>query len=51
MRFYVNLAVLAFAASAVEPALAAPTHYRYGNLLVEFKSRAFLIHGILNSDY
>jgi hypothetical protein len=51
MRFYVNPAVLALAASAVSPVLAAPTHYRYGNLLVEFKGRAFVIHRILISDY
>jgi hypothetical protein len=51
MRSYINLAVLALAASTagVCPALAAPTHYRYGNLLVEFKGWAFLIRGILNS--
>jgi len=38
-----NLAVLALAAF---PALSAPTQYRYGNQLVEFKGRAFLISRI-----
>jgi len=47
MRSYMNLAVLALAASIVSPALSAPTQYRFGNLLVEFKGWAFLISGIL----
>src|SRR6266850_141139 len=46
MRSYMNLAALVLAASTVSPALSAPTQYRYGNLLVEFKGRAFLISGI-----
>jgi hypothetical protein len=37
MRSYMNLAVLAIAASIISPALSAPIRYRYGNLLVEFK--------------
>ena len=44
--FYMNLAVLALAASTISPALSAPTQYRYGNLLVEFKGQVFLISGI-----
>ena len=40
MRSYVNLVVLALIVS-LAPALSAPTPYRYGNLLVEFKCRAF----------
>jgi hypothetical protein len=49
MRSYMNLAVLALATSVVSPVLSAPTQYgpRYGNLLAEFKGRAFLISGIL----
>jgi hypothetical protein len=48
MRSYMNLAVLALAATSVCPALSAPTEslsapteyrHRYGNLLVEFKGR------------
>jgi hypothetical protein len=53
MRSYMNLAVLALAISSFYPALSAPTQYRYGNLLVRFKGRAFLISGIptrVNSD-
>jgi len=46
MRSYMNLAVLALAAYTVSPALSAPTQYRYGNILVEFKGWAFLISGI-----
>jgi len=46
MRSYMNFAVVAFAASIFSPALSAPTQYRYGNLLVKFKGRAFLISGI-----
>ena len=37
MRFYINLAILALAASTAPLALSAPTQSRYGNLLVEFK--------------
>jgi hypothetical protein len=38
MRSYMNLAVLALAASVASPVLSAPTqYYRYGNLLVEFQ--------------
>ena len=44
MRSYIKLPVLALAASIFPHALSAPT--RYGNLLVEFKGRAFLISGI-----
>jgi len=40
------LAVLALAAPTFTPVLSASTQYRYGNLLVEFKGRAFLISGI-----
>jgi hypothetical protein len=49
MRSYMNLAVIALAAStaSVAPALAAPIRYGYGNLLVEFTGRAFLISGII----
>jgi len=39
MRSYMNLAVVALAASSISPALPAPveyTHLRYGNILVEF---------------
>jgi len=49
MRSYMNLAVLALAASTASLALSAPTaptQYRYGILLVEFKGWAFLISGI-----
>jgi hypothetical protein len=46
MRSYMNPAVLVLVASAVSPVLTAPTRYRYGNLLVEFKGWAFLISGI-----
>jgi len=41
MRCYMNLAVLAFAASTISPALSAPI--QYGNLLMDW---AFLIRGI-----
>ena len=37
MRFYMNLVILALAASTLSPALSAPIHYWYGNLLVEIK--------------
>jgi hypothetical protein len=46
MRSDMNPAVLALAASIISSALSAPIQYRYGNLLVEFKGRAFLISGI-----
>jgi hypothetical protein len=46
MRSYMNLAVLALAVSSFSPALSAPTQDRYGNLLVKFQGRAFLISGI-----
>jgi hypothetical protein len=41
-----NIAILVLATSTVSPALCAPTHYWYRNLLVEFEGRAFLISGI-----
>src|SRR6267142_1234523 len=41
MHFYTYFTVLAALAASVSPTLSAPTHYRYTNLLVEFKSRAF----------
>ena len=40
------LVVLALTAFTVSPVLSAPTQYRYGNLLVEFKGQAFLINRI-----
>jgi hypothetical protein len=43
MRSYMNLVVLALAASTVAPVLSAPIRYWYGNLLVELKGWAFLI--------
>jgi hypothetical protein len=43
---YISLAVATLAASGLSPSLSAPTRYRYGNLRVEFKDRAFLISGI-----
>ena len=46
MRSYLNLAVLALAASTISPALTAPTRYRYESSLVKFKGQAFLISGI-----
>lgn len=46
MRCYMNLAVLALVASTITPALSAPAQNRYGNLLVGFEGRAFLINGI-----
>jgi hypothetical protein len=46
MRSYMILAVLFLTASTVSPALSAPTQRKYGNLLVEFKVRAFLISRI-----
>ena len=42
MRFYTFLVVLALALSL---ALSAPIQYRYGNILVELKHRAYLITG------
>ena len=48
MRSYINLAILALAASTVSalPALIQYRTYGYGNLLVDLKGRAFLISGI-----
>jgi hypothetical protein len=48
MRSYMNLTVLALAAStaSVSPALSAPIQYGYGNLIIEFKGQAFLISEI-----
>jgi hypothetical protein len=46
MRSYMNFAVVTLAASIISPVLSAPTQYRYGNLLVKFKGRVFLISGI-----
>jgi len=46
MRSYMNLVVLALTASTVSPTLSAPIQYRYGNLHVELKDRAFLMVGI-----
>jgi hypothetical protein len=43
---YMNLAILALAAFTIAPALSVPTQYRYGNLLLKFKGRAFLISAI-----
>jgi hypothetical protein len=40
MRSFMNLAVLALAASTISPALSAPTQYRYRNLLVGFEGRS-----------
>jgi hypothetical protein len=40
MRTYMNLAVLALAASIAFPVLSAPTHYGYENLLIESSSKA-----------
>jgi hypothetical protein len=37
-----NLAVLSLAALIASPALSAPTRYRYGKLLVEFKGQALI---------
>ena len=37
MRSYMNLAVLALAASIISPARSAPIQYRHGDLLIEFK--------------
>jgi hypothetical protein len=49
MRSYLNLAVLALAASTISPALTAPTRYRDRyeiSLVIKFKRQAFLISGI-----
>jgi hypothetical protein len=47
MRSYINLAVVALAASSLCPVFSAPTvRSRYGNPLVEFTGGAFLISGI-----
>jgi hypothetical protein len=46
MPSYMNLVVLALAASGVIPALSAPIQYRYRNLLVELRGSAVLISGI-----
>ena len=46
MRSYLNLAILALAASTISPALTAPTQYRYESSLVKFKGQAFLISRI-----
>ena len=46
MRSYMNLAVLALAASSVRHALSAPIPSGYGNLLIVFKGQAFLMSGI-----
>jgi hypothetical protein len=46
MRSYMNFAVVALAASVVSPTLSTPIQYRYGNLLVEFEGRGFLITGL-----
>jgi hypothetical protein len=43
MRSYMSLAVIVLTASTVSPALSVTTQYRYGNPLVEFKGRSFLI--------
>jgi hypothetical protein len=40
MHSYMNLVVLALAASIISSALSAPIQYRYGPLLVEFRGRA-----------
>jgi hypothetical protein len=46
MRFYLNLVILALAASTLPPALSAPIQYGYGILiLVELEHRALLISG------
>ena len=46
MRLYINLTVLALAASIISPALSAPLA-RYGNLHTEFKGCDNLISGSL----
>jgi hypothetical protein len=46
MRSYMNLAVLALAASTFSLGLSAPIQYRYRKLLVVFKVQAFLISEI-----